>query len=308
MNLSPLLPEQFAELKPHFVNQRHRLCIYSLSSLVVWRNEKFQPYIGLWNGAVVIGFEFSKTRENRHLILPISPDRDFSPGELHEIARNLGFKSYHFVPEDYIAQKGRDEIGAYFSIAEENEFEDYLYVTEDMATLAGNRYSKKRNLIKQFERQYLNEDRVRIEMITPEAATDCIDFIEKWCIERNCSDDPAGELACEKIASITAIENMEQVEMKGLFIRVDGTVSALGIASRLTDEIGVLHFEKAYTEIKGLYQFLDRECARRLFQGYIHINKESDMGIPGLAKAKQSYFPAMRVKSYKLEIISGSQS
>ncbi|RPJ82238.1 MAG: DUF2156 domain-containing protein [Deltaproteobacteria bacterium] len=68
----------------------------------------------------------------------------------------------------------------------------------------------------------------------------------------------------------------------------------------MTDSIGVLHFEKAFAAINGMYQYFDRECARRLFQKYAYINKESDMGIPGLAKAKKSYYPVMREKAYKL--------
>jgi hypothetical protein len=88
--------------------------------------------------------------------------------------------------------------------------------------------------------------------------------------------------------------------LNGILIRVDGVVSAFGIASHLTDNMGVLHFEKAFASMKGLYQYFDRECARRLFGNYTYINKESDMGIPGLAKAKKSYHPVMRVKSYKL--------
>ena len=68
--------------------------------------------------------------------------------------------------------------------------------------------------------------------------------------------------------------------------------------------MGVLHFEKALSNIKGLYQYFDSECAKRLFKGYKYINKESDMGDPGLAKSKKSYHPVMIVKSYKLIIKS----
>ncbi|MFZ5571720.1 MAG: DUF2156 domain-containing protein [Thermodesulfobacteriota bacterium] len=305
MKLPPLLPERYDELQPFFLRQRYRLSIYSLSSLLVWRNEKFQPYAEVLDGALFIGFEFSDIRENRHLILPIAPDRDFPPAWLAAKARELGFHSYRFVPEDYLARYSTADIQAHFRIQEEPDFEDYIYFTADLAALAGNRYAKKRNLIKQFERTYLNADRVAVTAITPEAETECADFIEAWCLERDCGHDPGSELACEKIAAINALENLELVKMDGILIRVDGVVSALGIASRLTDDIGVLHFEKAFAAIKGLYQYLDRECARRLFSGYTYINKESDMGLPGLAKAKQSYFPALRVKSYDLKLKEG---
>jgi hypothetical protein len=74
------------------------------------------------------------------------------------------------------------------------------------------------------------------------------------------------------------------------------------MGTRLTDTMGVLHFEKAHTHIKGLYQYLDRECARRLFNGYAYLNKESDMDVPGLVQAKKSYHPIKIMKSYQLTL------
>jgi uncharacterized protein len=70
-----------------------------------------------------------------------------------------------------------------------------------------------------------------------------------------------------------------------------GTVSAFGISSPLTDNMGVLNFEKAHASIKDLYRFLDNECTKYLFTDYKYINKESDMKLPNLAQAKKSYNP-----------------
>ncbi len=64
----------------------------------------------------------------------------------------------------------------------------------------------------------------------------------------------------------------------------------------------MLCFEKADADIEGIYQFLDNECAKRLFSGYRFINKESDMGKPGLTKSKQSYHPVEIIKSYCLTL------
>jgi hypothetical protein len=81
-----------------------------------------------------------------------------------------------------------------------------------------------------------------------------------------------------------------------------GTVSAFGISSPLTDNMGVLNFEKAHASIKGLYQFLDNECAKYLFTDYKYINKESDMKLSDLAQAKRSCNPVDIVKSYRLTV------
>jgi len=63
-----------------------------------------------------------------------------------------------------------------------------------------------------------------------------------------------------------------------------------------------MNFEKALPHIRGLYQYLDNECAKTLFPGYRYINKESDMSLPNLARMKRSYHPVLRVKSYKLTL------
>lgn len=110
-------------------------------------------------------------------------------------------------------------------------------------------------------------------------------------------------LVCEKKAITCALETMEELPWRGLYVRIDGEVCAFAIMSRLTREMGVLNFEKALGRIRGLYQFLDRECARRLFHDLKYINKESDMGIETLAEAKRSYDPKEMIKSFTLTAI-----
>ena len=138
--------------------------------------------------------------------------------------------------------------------------------------------------------------------MVPSVLSECIDFLEKWCEERNCDIKEDETLLCERQAAINTIENIDLFELDGILLRIDGETNAFGIASRLTESMGVLHFEKAFASKKGLYQYFDRECARRLFKGLPYINKESDMNIPGLAKTKKSYHPVMTVKSYILTV------
>jgi hypothetical protein len=125
-------------------------------------------------------------------------------------------------------------------------------------------------------------------------------FLEKWCEQRGCDVDRNESLACEKLAAINALTYLDRLESSGILIRINGDVSAFGICSYLTDDMGVLNFEKAFSDIKGLYQFLDNECAGRLFSRYKYINKESDMNMPNLAQSKNSYNPVMKLKSYCL--------
>lgn len=302
MVLKPITPADYPRLKRFFERQEYRLCEYSLSLIIVWNNTEYQPYGAIDGESLIIGAEFATQKEKRHLILPISPVKEHTPEELSDLAEKLGFESFWFVPEDYIKAYGKKRINSFFTVSGQKDFNDYVYRTDDLVALKGNKYAKKRNLIHQFERNYISNGHVRIEPMDPQSAPDCIDFLEEWCEQNHCDAEGDLDLACEKQATIHAIENIDRLGVKGLLLRLDGKVRAFGIASQLTANMGVLHFEKADANIKGLYQYFDSQCARELLNQYEYINKESDMDIPGLAKAKQSYHPAMIIKSYVLTL------
>lgn len=300
MKLFPLKPEDYPVLKPFFKHQKHRLCVYSLPSLLSWINDEFHPYGAVDGDALIVAAEFNRQKEKRHLILPISPHKHYTPEELYVLAKELGYRAYWFVTEDYIQQYGISRIESLFTIREQEEFDDYIYRRSDLAELKGNKYSKKRNLISQFSREYLDRNRVSTGPITRDQAEDCIRFLNEWCDERGCDAGMQEDLACERQAAANIIEHLDEFSSQSLLLRIDGKVCAFGIGSYLTSTMGVLHFEKAFSRIKGLYQYFDCQCARLLFDDCIFINKESDMSVPGLAKAKKSYYPVMRIKSFEL--------
>jgi hypothetical protein len=239
---------------------------------------------------------------DRHVLFPLSPGRDITPEDLHRIVSSAGFENIWFVPQDYLDIHDADEINGLFEVTEQHEFEDYVYLTEDLAALKGNRYAGKRNLVKQFNRDYVGTGVGAVGEIRSEDVPDCLSFLERWCEQRECNIDRDENLACERKAVIHSLENLERLEMMGLLIRIDGKVCAFAIGSRLTEDMAVLNFEKADSNIRGLYQYLDMECARRLFDGYRYINKESDMNMENLAKSKHSYHPVLRVKSYRFRL------
>ena len=316
MNFKPVAIDDYGILKPFFTGHPYSLCVYSPASLIAWSFRSFKAYYAIEEGKLFIAGEMEEGDillqgvppnstmphrvTNRHLILPLAQGRLFSPAELHRHAERFGFERYWRVPADYIERLDHSELEALFDLEEQMGYEDYIYLTEDLIHLKGNKYSKKRNLINQFTREYLRKDRVEVEEILAKDVAECLQFLEIWCEQHDCDADPESDLACEKNAVITALENMERLEWKGLLIRVDGRVSAFGIGARLNETTATLNFEKADSEIKGLYQFLDNECAKRLFRRFRYLNKESDMNLPNLAESKQSYSPVLRIKSYAL--------
>jgi hypothetical protein len=300
INFKELTPSDYATYLPYFDNQRYTLCAYSLSSIIAWSNAEYKPFGAEYEDAFVVAAEFQMMKENRHLLLPISPERMFTPEELVMVADLAGHTAYWFVPETYVDHFGDAAVGRYFAIIRQGAYDDYIYRVADLANLKGNRYSKKRNLIKQFQRDYVDPGRVTIDSINRDNTEECLRFLEAWCREHDCDADDQVDLSCEKQAAINTLTHFDQFDLEGLLLRIDGQVSAFGISAPLTRDTAALQYEKAFRSIKGLYQYFDNACARKLFKGYTFINKESDMGIPGLTKAKKSYHPFKMVRSVKL--------
>jgi hypothetical protein len=303
--MKPLSRKDYPLLKGFFERQPHRLSTYSLPSIIVWSGECFESYYEIVHDEVIVVTKISGDNDDKgYMILPVSGHDRPTPVTLRGLAVSMGCEKICFVPGDYLQQVGDSALNPYFDIAEQKEYEDYLYRTQDLVELKGNRYAKKRNLIHQFTRVYVDHNRVASGPITEKDVSQCIDFLEKWCDLRECDKEQEKNMTCEKAAVIDALHSIEELEWRGLCVRVDGEICAFAIMSHLTQDMGVLNFEKAYPHIKGLYQFLDNECAKELFHGYVFMNKESDMGLADLAQSKKSYHPVEKLKSYSLTIKS----
>jgi hypothetical protein len=302
MIFKPASISDYSVLKPFFRNNPYSLSIYSPSSIIAWSYRTFEAYYTISDDQLFIAGQAEDPNENRHLILPLSDAIRYTPSDLYRIAQRCDFDKYWYAPGDYLKTLDQDELNRYFIIEEQPAFNDYVYLTDDLIHLKGNKYSKKRNLINQFSREYIWKDRVKVEEILPRDVDECLQFLEIWCEQHDCDADQESNLACEKNAVITTLKNMTLFESMGIQVRVDGKVSAFGIGSRLNETTAVLNFEKADSGIKGLYQFLDNECAKKLFGGYFYVNKESDMNLPNLADSKQSYNPVLRIQSFILKL------
>jgi hypothetical protein len=303
--MKPLSRKDYPLLKSFFERQPHRLSTYSLHSIIAWNGYCFESHYEIVDGEVIVVTRKIMDHDDKgYLILPVGGNGRPAPAALKELVMAMGCERICFVPGDYLQEVGESSLHPYFDITEQKEYEDYLYLTQDLVELKGNRYAKKRNLIHQFTREYLNHNRVAAGMITEKDVPQCLDFLEKWCDLQECDKEQEKNMTCEKAAVIEALHTIEELDWRGLCVRVDGVICAFAIMSHLTQDMGVLNFEKAYPYIKGLYQFLDNECAKELFHGYVFMNKESDMALATLAQSKKSYHPVEMLKSYCLTIKS----
>ena len=110
------------------------------------------------------------------------------------------------------------------------------------------------------------------------------------------------DLGDEGVALRTAMDHFHTLGLEGGLLRVYGEVVAFTIGDRLNSDTYDVHFEKAYGELQGAYAMINREFARRIAETpYRFLNREDDMGLEGLRRAKESYIPDLLLEKLLAE-------
>ena len=177
---------------------------------------------------------------------------------------------------------------------------DYLYDIDRLADLGGKKLHAKRNHINRFIE---NNPSWVYEDITPESLPECLEMDKEWYRRSMVREGLAEErdLGDEGRALRLAMEHYHALGLEGGLIRVYGEVVAFTMGDLLSSDTYDVHFEKAYGELQGAYAMINREFARRVRQRHPqvrYLNREDDMGVEGLRKAKESYYPDLMVEKY----------
>lgn len=174
---------------------------------------------------------------------------------------------------------------SHFEKTKHRDMDNYIYAAEDLALLKGNDYQPKRNLIHQFENKY----NWSVEPISEANIADCFFVLHKIYKQDNQLSE---HLQHELNALDFNLRHFSLLEQQGILIRIDTEPVAFSVFEALNSNTCVVHFEKAMREHKGLYQLINREAAKIIFsKGCLNINREEDLGVEGLRKAKLSYNP-----------------
>lgn len=163
-------------------------------------------------------------------------------------------------------------------------YNDYIYSTEKMANLSGKKYHSKRNHITNFKK---NNPDWTFEILNENNIPECIDLHTKWI--NNHADDE--DYSFEFEAVLTAFEHYDKLGFTGGLIRVQGEVIAFTFGERHSDALFVTHFEKAPADVQGAYTIINQEFTKNCLMDFEFVNREEDLGLEGLRKAKQSYNP-----------------
>ena len=167
---------------------------------------------------------------------------------------------------------------------------DYVYDINDLADLRGRKFQKKRNHFNRFRAEHPGYEVVPLNACNLGLARHLVD---QWYYTRM-KADPEGDYLLENIAMARAFQNFTGLGMEGILVLDYGEPLAVTMGSRLSENTFDIHFEKAREDVDGAYNAVNCEFARYLrlkYPGVQFLDREDDMGLEGLRKAKLSYNP-----------------
>ena len=268
-------------------------CDMSFANIFCWQ-DSYKSHIALWNGFLLIRF----TTDNGHTayMQPLGgePSKEIIEA-LEADAAVLGEPLRLFG----LNEQWREALDALypnrFAISHSDANSDYIYLVSDLATLAGRKYQPKRNFINRFVSRY----NYTFEPLNSENIDHCRELNARWCDQRKDICDRNEQRALHR-----ALDNFSVLPLEGWILYVDSSPCAFAIGSAVNHDTFCIHIEKVDTTFEGAGAMINNLVAIELQHHFKYINREDDLGIEGLRRAKQSYYPVELLKKHSALLLS----
>ena len=292
LRFQPITPADRATIERYTLRGASQNCDYAFANMVCWQ----ALYRSEWaehEGFLLIRFRIDGGEQIGYMqpvgegaFTPLLSLLEGDAAAMGQPLRLIGLTSEG-------AEQLRTAAPEEWLITTDRNYYDYLYDREALAQLVGKHYQPKRNHINRFTALYPMH---RYEPLTAAHAEACLELEREWCRQREgCRE---GALAAEMRAMECAFDHFEALGLEGGALFVEEQLVAFAYGSAVTEETFVVHVEKADTSFEGAFAMINRSLARQLEGRYRWINREEDLGIEGLRKAKLSYSPAALVEKY----------
>ena len=262
-------------------------CEFSFSNLVSWRF--------LYNTKYAIVDDFLILRYHNHdsdiFMMPIGKgNADAVVDKLIVEAHSQGKPFKMFAACHFVENQISDEMRERFLLEPNRDNFDYVYYREELATLKGNKFQQKRNHVNRFMKTYPNWE---YKSATPELIKLCIEKENEWFASND--DYKHQDIDNERRALLFAMNHAEEIGLKGGVLFVDGNIVAFTFGFPINYKTFGVHFEKADINYTGAFTVINQMFASDIPEEFEYLNREEDLGIEGLRKAKTSYNPAFMI-------------
>ena len=280
----PLDMERKTEYDRYLMACGNRGCEYSFANLFLWGRQK----AAFLQDQIVF---FSQFNRKSVYLFPVGPgDRKAALDAIIGDARERGIpcRLTGLLAED--CETVERLYPGQFRFHHDRDSYDYVYDINGLAELRGKKYQKKRNHLNRFLSLYPD---CHGAPVTKENDKEVRQMIEKWYVLRE-QEDPSADFHMEKAAIFKALEHRKELGMECFALYINNACVAMSMASPLSETVFDIHFEKALDKFEGVYAAINYFFTRYIREKYgavKYLNREDDMGLPGLRNAKLSYRP-----------------
>ncbi len=258
--------------------------LYSFAAIYTWA-ERYHTKIAFCNDALLVsGYADSVVM---YFLYPVG---EYQLDDVLSVMKKEAQKhdsELKIVAERWQAKELYSYFGDDFEIKDARDEWDYVYNTEDLAFLRGNRYHGKRNHISRLEKRYAGSQ-FSLEPICRENIAECMGIELAWV------KDKADDSDFESVNR--ALSDMEFLGLSGGVLKLGNKAIAFTVGEPLLDDTFIIHIEKSLPGYDGAYQMINKYFAETLVGRYRFINREEDMGIDGLRSSKLSYLPCRMIE------------
>lgn len=294
--LFSVLPENYEKLKSYFKLRKPVTCENVITDTYIWKDYYDTRYYINEYGLVWI----YRIKNEVFSSVPLCTDENLVDSfyDMKKYFNDvLGEKLKLYLVDEHakdVLNLPEDK----FLVEEERDYFDYLYDAKELMNLSGKKYHKKKNHVNSFLREY--ENRYKIKIADKSDIKDIKEFLIRWHDRRNIEDEYNRD-DYELNGIFYVLEHCDMLKYKMMLVYVDNVVEGFTLGTYLCEEkTAYIHVEKANPDIRGLYAFINREFLRNCFSEAEYVNREDDMGLEGLRKAKLSYNPIELIKKYTI--------
>ncbi|MFX0180758.1 MAG: DUF2156 domain-containing protein [Candidatus Hodarchaeota archaeon] len=281
----------------YFEKSQPEISEFTFTNLFIWKDYYSFLFLESDNHLIVFSHDYFKNwkksisnlDEGTFFLTPIGPEPEKLIMSLFKQFDNI---EIHRVPKDVIEKVIREPEYQTLNldIQEDRVNWDYIYEIESLINLPGNKFRQKRRWLNTFLESYNYE----FNIISDDLIDKALKLQLEWCDQNECQTNE--DLIEEQKAIKIALENFNELGIYGGIIGVDNKCVAYTLGEMINQDTLVIHIEKAHIEYEGSYQAINNLFLKEFGQNVKYVNREQDLGIPGLRRAKEAYKPIRMVE------------
>ena len=274
-------------IQKYLAQERFFISDVSFVNLFLWRKARKIAYAVVCDCLLI---QTTYVGENPFYFFPIGAgDKKRVVELLLEQDSALEFHSLELVWVEFL----REHFAGIFDFELNRDRSDYVYDVQELISLSGRKYHKKKNHLNKFLQTY---PQFVFERISVENSAEVLRVWGEWF---GMIESPSVGLVNENLGIVEVLGAWGELPIEGGLVRVDGRIVAFSFGEVMSSEMAVIHIEKADSSVAGAYQIINQQLLANVFSHVKYANREEDLGIEGLRRAKMSYNPVFLVEKYE---------